>query len=292
MGAGGRPGNCVEPVENRPLLLARQVVASRRGETTEEDATRRFVLLLAVLIPIGVMLMPRTVRIHHALLAVPFPQLVVAIAATDLWRVGLGGVAVGLGGRAVGLGGRAVGLGGRAVGLGGRAVGRVLAASLVAVALLGSLRVDLATFETIRETGGKGRWSDSLVAFAPELVGSRVVSLDWGLHLPLRFAAPELSLLEPVWKIRALRQLRTPWTFDGTGDDVYLAMEGDYAVFGYGEQLLATAQSLPEDLVSIRRHTDREGDPTFVSLRIAPPHRLVYKGAFEIHLGEPVSAPE
>jgi hypothetical protein len=30
--------------------------------------------------------------------------------------------------------------------------------------------------------------------------------------------------------------------------------------------------------VTIRRHADREGDPAFVSVRIAGPHRIVYRG--------------
>ena len=60
--------------------------------------------------------------------------------------------------------------------------------------------------------------SSSIGALAPELRGRTGVSLDWGFHLPLRFADPQLELLEPTWRMRG----RAPWTFDGDANHVYL----------------------------------------------------------------------
>jgi hypothetical protein len=31
--------------------------------------------------------------------------------------------------------------------------------------------------------------------------------------------------------------------------------------------------------IAVRRHLDRDGEPAFVSVRIAGPHRIVYRGA-------------
>jgi hypothetical protein len=221
----------------------------RRGEF---DPARAFVLLLALLIPLSVFLTPRAVRVHHALLAAPFPQLVVAIAVIDLWHTGR------------------------------PAAVRIAAAAIAGVALLGNLWVLGETLETLHMTGGKGRWSDAIVSFAPELQDRVAVNLDWGLYLPLRFANRELATVEPFWRLREQMQRGHSWTFDGTSDHVYLFLIGKHAVFGYGEALLDAARRLPTERVSIRHHSDRSGDPAFVSLRFATPHRLVYDGTFEV----------
>lgn len=220
----------------------------RRGAL---DPARGFVVALAVLVPLAVLFTPRAVRVHHALLAAPFPQLVVAIASVDLWRSG-------------------------------RRTARIAAACLAVGALLGNLWVLRETLDTVRVTGGKGRWSDAIVDLAPELRDRVAVNLDWGLYLPLRFADRSLATIEPFWQLRELQRRGRPWIFDGTSDHVYLFLSGDYAVFGYGDALLEAARRLPPERVSIRLHNDRSGDPAFVSLRFAAPHRLVYDGAFEV----------
>src|SRR5207253_3063790 len=48
-----------------------------------------FLLLAAALITVGVFLLPGAVRIHHAVLVFPLPQLVIAAAAALLWDVKL-----------------------------------------------------------------------------------------------------------------------------------------------------------------------------------------------------------
>ncbi len=230
---------------------------------------RLFVALCSVLIPIGVLLTPRAIRIHHALLALPFPQLLTAIAAVDLWNVKSGTH-------------------------GSRHWIRAVVVIGVATALLGSLRVDFATFDTIRETHGKGRWSDSIGAFGTELASaeerSTAVSLDWGLDLPLRFADRSLDQVEPIWQLGARTSGQPPWIFEGNGKHVYLLFEPQFAVFRYGKQFLDAVGRLPDDRVSIRHHRDASGDPVFVSVRLLGPHRLQYNGRFQIEWS-PVGPP-
>jgi hypothetical protein len=72
--------------------------------------------------------------------------------------------------------------------------------------------------------------------------------------------------------------------FEGTPQTVYLAQDPRYRVFDFGQELLASAARLPEGSTSLRAHRDRSGDTAFLSLRIARPHRLVYRGRLEVEL--------
>ncbi len=238
--------------------VANEARHSRR--TGKFQRMRAFVALCSVLIPIGVLLTPRAIRIHHALLAVPFPQLVVAIAATDVWSFTPKTTMA-------------------------RHWMRAVAVVGIATAILGSLRVDLATLHTIHETHGRGRWSDAIGHYATELKSLDAtpiaVSLDWGLYLPLRFADRSLTLVEPIWQLAAQRA-PVPWTFEGNEHHVYLLFEPQFAVFGFGQQFLDAVDRLPSDRVTIRHHSDASGDPVFVSVQLLAPHRLRYTGKFQI----------
>jgi len=202
---------------------------------------------------------PRAVRIHHVLNAAPFPQIVVAAAFVGLWRMGAGPLA--------------------------RPALRALAAVGFCAVLAGQVQVELRTLDEIRATGGRGRWSDALARYAGELAaepGASVVSLDWGFHAPLRFLAPNLDLREPVWQLRGAAALGAQ--LEGTPQTVYLVQDPRYRVFDLGQDLLAAAARLPEGAASVRAHADRTGDTAFLSVRIARPHRLVYRGRLEVEL--------
>src|SRR5437667_12623686 len=62
-------------------LLA--MAASRRKSRAR---VARFLLLAAALITIGVFVLPGAVRIHHAVLVFPLPQLVIAVAVASVWK--------------------------------------------------------------------------------------------------------------------------------------------------------------------------------------------------------------
>ncbi|MEE9607475.1 MAG: glycosyltransferase family 39 protein [Myxococcota bacterium] len=221
------------------------------------DRAHAFVLLTSFFVLLGTLLTPRAARIHHALNVYPFPQLLVAIALVTLWR--------------------------------SRGAARRTAAVLAtAAALAGSLNADFATLRTIRETGGKGRWSDALMGLARELQGrpdTAVVSLDWGTRSPLRFVARDLEVDEPIWRLRRPAAPGGGWTFSGSPRHVYLVYPEAYAVFHYGGAFLEAVRRLPPGTVSIRTHEDRSGDPALISVRFARDHQLVYRsGGFEVRL--------
>jgi hypothetical protein len=231
----------------------------RRGEL---DPAQAFVWLATLATALGVLLTPRAVRIHHILNLTPFPQLVVSIALVRLWE-------------------------GAPAGGPARLRRRAVASIALCAVLAGSLHVGFRTLETIRESGGKGRWSDALGEFASELAsqpGALAVSLDWGFDGPLRYAARDLAHVEPIWKIRRNRLEGRAWRFAGTARHVYLVFEADLAVFDFGPEFLEAAREMPAEDVRIRRHLDRQGDLAFLSVRFSRPHELVYAEEFEVRM--------
>jgi hypothetical protein len=241
------------------LLGSRLWKDRRRGEL---DPAQAFVWLTTLAIALGVFLTPRAVRIHHIMNLCPFPQLVVAVALVRLWE-------------------------GAPAGGPARLLRRALASAVLCAVVVGSLHVDFRTLETIRESGGKGRWSDALGEFAAELAsqpGAVAVSLDWGFDGPLRFAARNLARVEPIWKMRRVHPEGRVWRFSGTDRHVYLVFEGDLSVFDFGPEFLATARGMPTEDVRIRSHLDREGDLAFLSVRFSGPHELAYGEEFEVRM--------
>jgi hypothetical protein len=242
------------------VLLAGRLILRRPWQARERALA--FALAALALGFVALLLLPRAVRIHHVLNITPFPQLVVAAAAVELWRAGARPAA------------------GRLA----RAAPRALAAAGLAAVLAGHLLVDLRTLAEIR-SGGRGRWSDALAGYARELAaepGTPVVSLDWGFHAPLRFLAPQLDLREPVWTL--LGAAGTGARLEGAPGTVYLVQDPRYRVFDLGQELVAAVARLPAGSASVRAHPDRRGETAFLSVRIARPHRLVYRERLEVEL--------
>jgi hypothetical protein len=153
--------------------------------------------------------------------------------------------------------------------------------------LASSAVVGARTSETLQRSGGKGRWSDAIGALGAELAeepGAVAVSLDWGFDGPLRFAARELALVEPVWALRRAHLPGRAWRFSGGPRHVYLVFEEDLAVFPSGPRFLALVRGLDTDAVEIRRHLDGDGDVAFLSVRFSRPHQLRYDSRFAVDL--------
>jgi hypothetical protein len=230
-------------------LAGRLALRARRGVWEPVPA---FVLATAVFSSLGILATPKTVRIHHALGAFPFPQYVAALAI--------------------------LGLAGRP----GQRVRRAAAAGVAALAIGGGLWASLRTFDTIARSHGKGRWSDAIEDLVPELSAepeSIAVSLDWGFHAQLHFLDRGLGIQEPIWGITRRSRHAGPWSFEGDGRMRYLLWDRDFAVFPVGPAFLESVRGIDSSRIAIRRHADHEGDPAFVSVRIAGPHRIVYRGA-------------
>ena len=230
------------------FLAGRLVLRARRGAW---DPAPAFVLATAVFASVGILATPRAIRIHHALGAYPFPQYVVALAILGL------------------------------AGAPRNRIRRALAAGIAALAFGGSLWTSLRTFDTIESSRGKGRWSDAIAGLAHELSaepGAVAVSLDWGFRAQLHFLDRGLEIREPIWAITRSDTNADPWSFQGDGRMWYLLWDRDFAVFPVGPAFLDRVRKIDSSRATIRVHADREGDPAFVSVRIAGPHRIVYRG--------------
>lgn len=250
----------------------RDAAARQRGVPGALRADARFPLLGALIATAATVALPGAVRAHHLLNAMPLFHVGVAAVGVDLWR--------------------------RADGrrLGTRLLRGALALAFAAV-LLSQIAGVRATYALLERTGGQGWWSDAIYALAADLEGApttRAVSLDWGLHEPLLFLTEDLALQQPLWRIRPAVRREGRWRWRGRGGEVYLLHPRRYDLFGYGPAFLAEARRAAErapERVRIRRYEDRTGEPALVSVRLDAPHRLVYRGRFELRWLAPSGSP-
>jgi hypothetical protein len=238
-----------------PLLGWLLFIARRRRPDLPEPPQEqglRFLFIAFMALALAMWLLPGAVRAHHMLNLLPLPHLLVA---------------------------------GTLVSVAGSRALRI-AATLALLAIVASqIRVTAATRQLIAETGGRGRWSDAIHQLARELGDDEttaVVSLDWGFHEPLLFLTRSTRLSEPIWTIPRVLQRGRPWVHPGDTRHLYLVHDERYDLFGLGPKLLAAARASDAQLVDIRSHRDREGQPAFYSVRFHRPHQLVYDGEFEI----------
>jgi hypothetical protein len=246
------------------VLIARVIDSGRRGSP---DRISLFLLSTTFLTVLGILLIPRAVRIHHLMNVYPLPQLVVAVAIARIWTA-------------------------RGEGRAPRWMASGLAGLLLLTTVIGNLYVDVQAMKTIHVTGGKGRWSEARLQFAQTLLERSerptLVALDWGFRWSLLFAAPELRVVEPIYELKRAAQRERQehaaesrssgpgWARDGSRDDIYLLYPPSYSTFTYGARLLEAIEALPTSAATVRRHLDGEGDVAFLSVRIDGPHRLEY----------------
>jgi hypothetical protein len=176
------------------LALAAGVLIAGRAGT--------FILLAALFITVGVFAMPGAVRIHHLVAVYPFPHLAVALAVTRLSERGSRWLSA-------------------------------TGAALVALLLASQLAAILGTQRVIRETGGRGWWSDALTAFAREVrdrADTTIASLDWGFGEQLAFLTDGPTLVEPFWSRDA--------SFARSASTIFLVHPREYQLFPLGERAL------------------------------------------------------
>ena len=140
------------------VLIAALVllVAVLSGKENPARRAQIFLLLSAGFVTLGALILPGAVRIHHTTMVYPFPHLLIA-AAVNLWhrssKVSLP-----------------------------RQIARGLLVLILLFLAFGECHVILRTEKLIRETGGRGWWSNALVKFSDEIKsrsGLTVSSLDW-----------------------------------------------------------------------------------------------------------------
>jgi len=196
-----------------------------------------------ILTTAGVLLLPGAVRIHHAILAFPFPQLIIVTAFALLWNA-----------------------------TGKRFARRAIRiAAIVSLVLLAATQVYAIakTEKLITDTGGRGRWSNALDASCQEnkersdLV---IASLDWGFNEQVAFLADRPQLVEPFWAFSRYNGL-LPALPQRSGY-IYLVHSPEYSLFGYDLTYLNGLQTIGE-AVDIQPHSDRQGQVVFYAIRFS-----------------------
>jgi hypothetical protein len=164
------------------VLLAALILAADVIFSAPENPARRtklFLLLAAALVTLGVLILPGAVRIHHTTLVYPFPHLLIAAAAVSLWNHQWKNFLF-------------------------QRFTRGLVVVLLLFLVLGEFHVAVRTERLIRDTGGRGWWSNALVKFSGTLKNRSdlvVASMDWGFNEQLEFLADGPRLAEPFWAI-------------------------------------------------------------------------------------------
>ena len=204
-----------------------------------------FLLLATALITAGVFLLPGAVRIHHAVLLFPLPQLIIGAAVAALWER-----------------------------TAKTAILELLRRGLIYIVMLvlvsSQLRVILKTEQVIRETGGRGHWSESLNSFCREIRDRSdltIVSLDWGFNEQLAFLTNGPKLSEPVWALGRTIPAGTPLPKDPRC--IYLVHPREYAVAPESIRYSYTAENGAEDAV-IQPYFDRQNRVAFYTIRFPP----------------------
>ena len=182
------------------LVLLADVIFSAKENPARR--TKIFLLLSAAFVTLGVLILPGAVRIHHTTLVYPFPHLLIAAAGAALWQHPWK-----------------------------MFVRRRIACGLLAAWLLllvaSQFSAIARTQRLIRETGGRGWWSNALVEFSNEAKkrpGLVVSSLDWGFNEQLEFLAdgPRLDFFEvpvAVLQVFLLSNLRISTAGNPCEDD-------------------------------------------------------------------------
>ena len=212
-----------------PIQAVRNAQSERRHWTI-------FVLAGLGISLAGVFLLPDAVRIHHLLLIYPFPQLVIAAAATQAWRLARAPSPW-------------------------RHAGRGVAVCAVLMVIAWNLAAVRKTQVFVTATGGRGTWSEALATFAQEIRTRDdlvVASLDWGFHEQLSFLTDGPKLYELTWNIQQGR----PVSLLRETNFIYLVHPPEFSLFDYGQNYLAAARQADPGL-TVHSRTNLEGRVVF-----------------------------
>lgn len=216
------------------ILLLFHIFQGKREQPDRPTIT--FLLLCMFLITAGVFLLPAAARLHHATLVYPFPHLLVVSAAVMLWRTSPAAAVPAW-------------------------VYRSCAVVIALLVIAGHLHAILKTDDLMASTGGRGTWSDSIVAFSNDMKGQTglaVASLDWGFNEQLEFLLDGQQLSEPFWNDRPVQILP---------NTVYLVHPPEYSLFPQGLELLRMASQQAPAGAIIQPYRDRQENVAFYAVR-------------------------
>jgi len=222
------------------VVVAGIVCMAKRNRNSLDSPGRvgLFFLVAILLATLGVILLPGAVRIHHAVLVYPLPQMIIAIAANGF-------------------------LGGRSPARSGRALQATTWIALLGL-LLSQVWAIQRTRKLVDETGGRGRWSESFDAFCLEnknRTDLTIASLDWGFNEQLIFLTDGPQLVEPFWRFgQNAPSLPTEPRY------LFLVHPPEYSLFPFGAGYLKEAQAKGAE-VEVRPYFDRQDRVAFYTIQ-------------------------
>jgi hypothetical protein len=223
-----------------PIAMISLFVICIFPQRSKERRVAGFLLLGFVLTTVGVFVMPGAIRVHHAILAYPFPQLIIAAACIFLWQRRSSGPAQ---------------------------RGSQVAIIIALLSLLASqIQAIRKTEQLLSETGGRGWWSNAFDDFCrqnADRADLTIVSLDWGFNEQLAFLTNGPKLLEPFWAFTTSKEALPELPRDP--QYVYLAHSPEYSLLRYDLLYLDAARS--DDHAEIQPYSDRQGQIVFYTIR-------------------------
>ncbi len=225
------------------LVLAIAVVAvALLVRDKQSQRVIGFLLTSLILTTAGILLVPGAVRIHHAILTFPLPQLVIVIALALAWHP---------------------------IGKAYTQWTTRIAASITLIALVASNVLAITkTEKLIGDTGGRGRWSNAVDAFCRENKDNSdlvIASLDWGFNEQLAFLTDRPQLVEPFWAFSRYNGQLPP--LPQRPNYIYLAHAPEYSLFGYDVIYLDELREASSEAIDIEAHSDRQGQTVFYTIR-------------------------
>jgi hypothetical protein len=216
--------------------IAWLIRSNRSGSDFPGKRIGLFLIVAFILTTIGVLLLPSGTRIHHAVLVYPLPQLLIATAASVFLKEQASKQK------------------------------RLVLRATIWIALAGLvLNQGWAIHQTkklVRETRGRGWWSESFDAFCSEHKNRKdliIASLDWGFNEQLLFLTDGPRTAELFWN-ETLPELQTH------PSHLYLLHPKEYGVFPYNEHYLHSAQAKDPE-VKIRPYLDGQNQVVFYTMQ-------------------------
>jgi hypothetical protein len=223
-----------------PIAMVSLLVISILSQRSKERRVAGCLLLGFVLTTAGIFVMPGAVRIHHAVLAYPFPQLIIAATCTFLWQR-------------------------RSSGLVQR--GTQVAVLITLLLLLASqIQAIRKTEQVLSETGGRGWWSNVFDDFCRQYADRTdltIISLDWGFNEQLAFLTNGPKLFEAVWTFTTFKEALPALPRDP--QYMYLAHSPEYSLLRYDLAYLDAARS--DGQAEVQPYSDKQGQIVFYTIR-------------------------
>jgi hypothetical protein len=223
-----------------PIAMVALLVICIFPQRIRERRVAGCLLLGFVLTTVGVFVMPGAVRIHHAVLTYPFPQLIIAAACTLLWQRSSSGLVQ---------------------------RGTQIAILVTLLILLASqIQAIRKTEQLLSETGGRGWWSNVFDDFCRQNADRSdltIVSLDWGFNEQLAFLTNGPKLLEPFWTFPIFKDALP--ALPQEPQYVYLVHSPEYSLLRYDLLYLDAARS--DDHAEVQPYADRQGQVVFYTIR-------------------------